>query len=398
MSKSIKYITFVFIVFFSLNSSAQFYSQENTNEAKDMVAICNSFTFLELYKSDKGIIPKGYTKRFTSGVFGMDNKYQIYQTKTKAVINLRGSTTKKISWMENIYSAMVPAKGQIKIEQEAFDYNFTSNEDAGVHAGYALGIAFLAKDVINNIKSLNYDGIYDITITGHSQGGALAILLRAYLENLPKDVISEKNKFKTYAFAHPKVGNKVFVEAYTSSFEKGTSYSIVNVKDFIPRMPLSQNEHKKMPTTESLSKLIFDKSYSAKDAAIGTLGKMFGSTIDGLVNYTSESALKEISKKVGEIKMPNYLEGEDYAEMGNRIELMPFVYPKILKDPEILKNDSLTEYHKMNDQGVFEDESVYKSEPTLFQHKTYNYYTGFLKKFYPKEYDNLELKYLPENL
>ncbi len=398
MYKSKENIIFVFLAFFCLNGYGQFYSQENTNEAKNMAAIINSFTFLELYKSDKNIIPEGYKKRFTSGIFGMDNKYQIYQTTTKAVINLRGSTTKKISWMENIYSSMIPAKGKIKLEDETFFYEFSDDKNAGVHAGYTLGIAFLAPDIINNIKSLNYDGIYDITITGHSQGGALAILLRAYLENLPKDVISNKNTFKTYAFAHPKVGNNEFVTSYTNGLKKGTNYSIVNVKDFIPKMPLSSSEHKKMTTSESLSRLFLDKSFTAKDAAMGTLGKIFGGSFSSVMKYTSESALKQITKKTGNITMPEYITDVNYVVMENRIELPEFDYPKILKDSEILKNDSLVTYHKMNENGVFEDESVYKNAPTLFQHKTYNYYTAFLKKYYPKDYDNLELKHLPENL
>jgi len=391
-------IACIFVTIFSLKAKSQFYSQDNMTEAKDMVALCNSFTFLELYKSDSEIIPKGYKKRFTSGVFGMDNKYQIYETENKAVICFRGSTDKKISWMENVYSSMIPAKGEIKLEQELFIYDFSNDKNAGVHAGYALGIAFLAQDVINNIKSLNYDGIYNITITGHSQGGALAILLRAYLENLPKNVISEKNHFKTYAFAHPKVGNVEFVKSYTATCKKGTSYSIVNVKDFIPKMPLSAENQKNMSTKESVSRLLLDESYDVKDAAMGTLNKIFGGTINDVINYTSESALKQISNKVGDVEMPKYIENDDYAEMENKIELIPFVYPRILRDPEILKNDSLLIYHKMNESGEFEDESVYKSEPTLFQHKTYNYYTGFLLKYFPKEYDELKVKYLPENL
>ncbi len=391
-------ISIIFITVFGLNSKAQFYSQENTNEAKEMAAICNSFTFLELYKSDASIIPGKYEKTFTSGVFGMDNKYQVYKSGSKAVINLRGSTAKKISWMENIYSSMIPAKGEIKLEEETFKYNFSNEESAGVHAGYTLGIAFFAKNVVNNIKALNYEGIYDITITGHSQGGALAILLRAYLEHLPSTIISEKNNFQTYAFAHPKVGNGEFVSSYKKDCKQGTSYSIVNVKDIIPRMPLSIEHQKKLSTKESVSRLFLDESYSMKDVALGTLGKVFGGTVDGVVKYTSESALKQISKKVGEVSMPNYIDDVDYVEMGNRIELMPFEYPKILKDPEIVKNDSLVVYHKMNEKGEFEDESVYKGEPTLFQHKTYNYYTGFLKKYAPKEYQGLEVKFLPENL
>ena len=123
--------------------------------------------------------------------------------------------------------------------------------------------------------------------------------------------------------------------------------------------------------------MIFDKSYSVKDAAMGTLGKIFGGSVSSVMNYTSESAFKKISKEVGEVKMPAYIADVNYAVIGNRIELKPFEYPKILKDPTILTNDSLMNHYKRDEGGNFIDESLYKSSPTLFQHKTYNYYAAF---------------------
>jgi hypothetical protein len=391
-------IFFISLGLFSLQISAQFYSEANKKEASDMSAIINSFTFLELYKSDDDIIPNGYKKTFTSAVFGMDNKYQIYKKRTSAVINLRGSTAKKISWMENVYSSMVPANGEIKIENETFYYHFSDEEDAAVHSGYTLSIVLLSKDIINNIKALNYDGIYNIIITGHSQGGALAILLRAYLENLPKGILSEKNTFRTYAFANPKVGNQAFVDAYRRGCEAGTNYSIVNVKDLVPKMPLSYSEHRKMGVKESLTKLLFEESTSIKDIALGGLEKLFGGSIDHVVNFTSGSAFKQISKKIGKIEMPRQVEGAEYSVMLKRIELIPFDYPKILRDSSILNNDSLMTSYDRSENGDFIKESLYKKEPMLYQHKTYNYYTAFLKRFYPKKYEGIDVKVLPENL
>jgi hypothetical protein len=67
-------------------------------EARDMIALCNSFTFMELYNSDSKIIPAHYEKVYTSGIFGMDNKFQIYRKGKVAVINLRGSTDDMSSW------------------------------------------------------------------------------------------------------------------------------------------------------------------------------------------------------------------------------------------------------------------------------------------------------------
>ena len=94
---------------------AQFKEGFSKQEVRDMVAITNSFTFIDIYNSDEEIIPDGYEKEYTSGVFGMDNRYQIYTREDFAIINLRGSTDKKVSWLENFYSAMIPAKGVITI-------------------------------------------------------------------------------------------------------------------------------------------------------------------------------------------------------------------------------------------------------------------------------------------
>ena len=83
-------------------SFAQFKEGFNKEEARDMIAICNSFAFSDLYNSDDEIIPPAYKRKYTSGIFGMDNKYQIYQKGNVVVINFRGSTDKKNSWLENI--------------------------------------------------------------------------------------------------------------------------------------------------------------------------------------------------------------------------------------------------------------------------------------------------------
>ncbi|PKP51000.1 MAG: hypothetical protein CVT95_01845, partial [Bacteroidetes bacterium HGW-Bacteroidetes-12] len=84
MNKLKTYFTLFFLICFSLNGISQFHSPEDMKEAKEMAAICASFTFLDLYNSDRGIIPEGYKKTYTSGTLGMDNKYQIYQTEKTA--------------------------------------------------------------------------------------------------------------------------------------------------------------------------------------------------------------------------------------------------------------------------------------------------------------------------
>lgn len=165
----------ILLIFAQLNAQTGL----DKSEMRDMIAICNSFTFIDLYKSDKNIIPKDYHKVYTSGVFGMDNKFQIYKKNHTAVIHFRGSTDKQVSWLENIYAAMIPAQGVINLEGEDFPYHFADDTSAAVHSGYSLGLAFMHAELIDRIKILNDDGIYDIIITGHSQGGSLANLATA---------------------------------------------------------------------------------------------------------------------------------------------------------------------------------------------------------------------------
>ena len=171
---------------YSIISFGQLKPGFSIEETKHTIALCNSYNFTKQFNSDQSIIPTGYNLSYTSDVMSMDNKFQVYENDKIGVINFRGSTGNVISWVENCYSAMIPAKGTIFIDGNAAEYAFAKDEDAAVHAGYGLTIVILSDVLKAQIKALNSKGIYDIIITGHSQGGALAMMTRAYLENMPK--------------------------------------------------------------------------------------------------------------------------------------------------------------------------------------------------------------------
>ena len=397
MKKS-KVILLSLILVLSFSSVAQVKRELDKEEVRDMIAVCNSFTFIDLYNSDSEILPTGYQKKYTSGVFGMDNRYQIYQKDNIAVINLRGSTAKKMSWLENIHSAMIPAKGIMNVSGEDFIYQFAEDTAAAVHSGYALGIAFLSQDLLYHINVLNKEGIYDLIITGHSQGGALANMLRAYLENLPDGKISKENRFKTYAFAAPKTGNKAFVEEYNSRFcVNNSSYNFVNTDDPIPTFPLSYNETNYL--SNNLKTLLFNReSFSFKKMISEGFVLLLEENIASTVKKLTASASKQISKELGPITMPAYLTDINYSTIGNRIEIGPVEYPRILKDSTILQNDSLMTLYKRAEDGHFINQELYAKQSWTYQHKPYNYYISILKQYFPEEYIVRKKKYLPENL
>lgn len=62
MTKS-SFLLIAFLVAFQC--SAKLEPGFDKAEAKDMIAICNSFTFLDLYNDDARILPSGYEKRYT---------------------------------------------------------------------------------------------------------------------------------------------------------------------------------------------------------------------------------------------------------------------------------------------------------------------------------------------
>lgn len=385
----------------------------NTKEASDMIALCCSFTFQELYGNDTAIIPNGYIKFYQSKSIGMDNMYQIYIKDSTAVINFRGSTVEMVSWWENFHAAMIPASGEILGDMGTITYDFALSEGATVHSGYSLGLVFLTIDLKPKLVELENLGIRDIVITGHSQGGALANLLYALVKtDLDCDICKEFN-YRVYAFAAPMVGNKVFCKEYNERFCKnGLSYNIINKADPIPRLPF------KFADTLSAREIITSaKSFDwVKKNALPTKGYFFeialskrkqsynklladfvkfqlkGVTLNQLLfmtEFSSNQASKHLDKKV---ILPEFILDIDYDHVGNIIKLPPFAYPNISLD-STLQPSNQEEDPKSNKKKHQNDK-----ESWTFQHKPYNYYVNFLKEFRKQEYDALEQKYLPENL
>ena len=378
-----------------LNSHAQHLPGFDAKEARDFIQICNSFTYLDLEGSDQAILPEEYTRIYTSPAFGMDNLFQVYinESKTKAVINFRGSTDKKSSWLENMYSSLVPAKDTIFKEETSFVYQCAEDENAAVHAGYILAVSYFAEDVLKQIRDLNKEGIYTIYITGHSQGGALAQMTRAYLHFLPKSKLSSKNSFKVYSFANPMIGNKPFAQEYQKLFaDPGYSFLIHNPEDIVPKMPVSYNDSTFWKS--NLQTMLFDReNFSFKGSMKEGLLSMMGTKVGKFNNTISNNVQGELVKLLGDFKMPLYRPESNFMHTSTPVLLPPTEYPLELKDSSILQNDSLMRIYKRGPDGIFEDKSVYKRDKALLQHKPYNYYTALLKVYFTSDYDRLKEKY-----
>lgn len=363
-------------------------------EARDLMAMCTSFTFMDLYQSDTEILPNGCSKTYTSPIIGMDNMFVIFEKEGKGIICFRGSTSKAVSWVENFYSAMIPAKGIIKINQKEIPYLFGQDTSAGVHSGYALAVVALSSNLIQEIQNLNKKGIYEIYITGHSQGGAIATLTRPFLENLKGNKIDTKNQFKNYAFANPMSGNKEFVREFNRLYcESNSSFNIHNKSDMVPKMPMHYDDEEKLISAKRFTNIVFGKE-KFDVAKFGTelLLRTFEKGLSKYIQSSNRFIEKVISKTYTAIDMPKYLSDINFYHTANTFELNSFEYPKIKIDVSKLTEDEIGKLKRS------EDGNYYQEEPSFFQHKPYNYFVGILKKYFPQDYKNLKINHLTENL
>ncbi|MGB1309412.1 MAG: lipase family protein [Oceanihabitans sp.] len=363
------------------------------NEASYTIAMCNSFNFTKQFGSTENIIPENFNLLYASEILSMDNKFEIYENGNTGVINYRGSTDKIISWVENFYSAMIPAQGEIIIDDETHHYNFSAAKNAAVHAGYALSIVLLSEKITEQVKALNANGIYDIVITGHSQGGALATMTRAYLENLPPNKLSAKNNFKTYAYAQPMSGNKEFAKDYNNRFSKlETSYSIINPKDPIPYMPFNYEEEKLISKEKVKGWLFGKKKFKAKKLGQDAFIRLFERGLTKYIKSSNKLINKILGLKFGKIVMPEFVADINYYPTGTLQKIAKFKYPRVEVD--------VTGLSEKERKGLEQRSNGkwYKKETKFFQHKPYNYYVQVLKKWNRNAYRNLNETYLESDL
>jgi len=379
--------------FVSVMSFGQLTPGFKIEEAKYTIAMCNSFNFLEQFGSNKEIVPEEFKLMYTSDILSMDNKFQVYENGKVGVINYRGSTDKLISWVENCYSAMIPGKGIIKINESTHKYAFSEDPNAAVHAGYALTIVILSEKIKQQISVLNDKGIYDIIITGHSQGGALATMTRAYLENLPKEGIASKNVFKTYSYAQPMCGNLEFSEEYNNKFSnENTSFFIVNPKDPVPYLPFNYEEGKLVTKKKVAGWLFGESEFSLRKLSKDAFIRSFESLLTKYVKGSNSLINKLVSLKLGKVEVPQYVADINYYPTGKKKEIGVFKYPKVVVDTTNLGEKELANLELRGD-GKW-----YKKETKFFQHKPYNYYVHVLKEWDSGAYRKLDDTYLLTDL
>jgi len=189
--------------------------------------------------------PTGWNMIFDSAVIGpFTEKWQLWENASGLyAIVLRGTVLDAGSILEDLISFLAPANGRVTVGHVQIDYSFAANSNASVHFGFALGTLFLLKDPTEGILVQLANRVAPgsaVYIAGHSQGAAMATLLRSYLEYGSDAPDDKKYSYKTYAYAQPKPGNDHYAADFGSKFcNSGLAFRITNSLDWVPQMPFT---------------------------------------------------------------------------------------------------------------------------------------------------------------
>jgi len=274
--------------------------------------------------------PVNYKKKYRSAIVGLDNRWELWSGKgTVAVISLRGTTLDPVGWLENFYAAMVPATGRLILNSdETFSYQLAKNPRAAVHAGWLIGMAYLAKDVLPKMDSCIKAGTREFIITGDSQGGALAFLMTSYLyhqlgSRLPSDL-----RFKTYCIAGPKPGNTYYAYDFESLTYGGWAYNAINSADWVPEIPMSvqtTDDFNKTNPFVGLPQAIRKQKFFNRIAlnyAFGKLDKPTRKAQKRYQKFLGDYIERTIVKNLPGYQAPQYYKSSNYVRAGHTIVLM----------------------------------------------------------------------------
>ena len=278
--------------------------------------------------------PEQYTMVYRSKEGPLDNRWELWTNSSKSimVISIRGTTQKPISWLENFYSAMVPAKGSIQLnDSTTFNYTLAADPKATVHVGWTIGLGTMAPDIITRLKDFNSQHhTKQLIVTGHSQGGAIAFLLRSYLHyeqqagRLPADLL-----LKSYNSAAPKPGNLYYTYDYDYITRNGWGFTIVNALDWVPETPFSiqtlRDFNNLNPFTD-VEKQLKKQSFLVRLYLKRVYGRMNRKTTKAqrvFTRYLGKTIGSQIKKAMPQLQQPDYAPTMNFMRAGVPIVLQP---------------------------------------------------------------------------
>lgn len=276
--------------------------------------------------------PEYFRMIYRSPEMGLDNRWDLWVSDNKtACISIRGTTTKQLSWLDNFYAAMVPARGALKVSKDfVFNYHLSSDDRAAVHSGWLIATAFLSRDILPKVDSLYRAGYRDFYLMGHSQGGAITYLMTSLVlkmkENgeLPQDI-----QFKSYCSAAPKPGNLYFAYDFENMVKGGWALTVINSSDWVPQTPFTiqttadfvevspfTNAKEAIKKQPFLKRIALNHVYKSLTKPTEKANRKFQT-------YLGKKLEKYVRTALPDIESPNYFNSNNYVRTGQQIVLYP---------------------------------------------------------------------------
>ncbi len=330
-----KIIQLTFLGFLSFISSNRIIAQTlkpgfDKAEYAELLKIAVTQVDTSIYKTN---IPKPSFSHlaYRSVSIALDNSWDLWIYNNRiAVVSIRATTKKVDSWMENFYAAMLPATGVLRLSDTSlFKYQLATNSRANVHAGWLTGLGYLSGDILNKMDSCIEQNITQFIITGHSQGGAISILLTAYLRNLiAQNRFTKPITIKTYSSAAPKPGNLYFAYDYETTTNGGWAFTVINSADWVPEAPVSIQTEKDFNKTNPfvnvntiIKKQSFPKNVIMRHA-YNQLSKPLSKAQKKHEKYLGKRIYKRAKKQLQNQPQPAYSHTSNYTRCGQQIILL----------------------------------------------------------------------------
>lgn len=341
---------YLLLALLPFSAFAQFNPGFDTDEYREMLLILARTADDEEYAAN---FPEPeHQLVYRSEPIGLDNQWDLWYDDVHhtAVISVRGTTPNPDSWLLNFYAAMVPAQGEISYEVDGelqtYSYKYAEDEDAAVHAGWALGTRMMLNDIMRESIQLYYqEDVTDFYIVGHSQGGAIAYLLTAQMRYLQQDMMLPSEwRFKTYCSAAPKPGNLYFAYDYEATIQNGWGFNVVNSADWVPEVPISiqtlEDFNGANPFVH-IDDMVEQQSLMNRIGLWWVLRKLERPTEKAQENYESflgNYINRDVSEKIAGLMMPEYFPSNNYVRVGIQIVLHPdsAYYNEFPEDPDVI--------------------------------------------------------------
>jgi hypothetical protein len=322
---------FILFTFFIVSISAKaqsFQSGFSIDEYRDLLSITDELNTFDTANS-RLPVRSDYEKVYDSPEVGLKNKWTFWKRKDSVgVICIRGTVPSPVSWMANFYAAMIPAEGYLQVNDSTnFVYKLAADKKSTVHVGWTTSLAHMAPGIAEQVRKAYAEGIKKFFITGHSQGGAIAFLVRSYLEYLPG--MPTDIQYKTYCSAAPKPGNMFYSYDVDFISRGGWIFRIINAADWVPEVPFSIQRLSDMNAPNPFNGI--DKSLKSQPFLVRTFVKSKYNTLNRKTRKAERAYTKnlgkfmfgQVKKHLPQMKEPVYVESQQYMTAGVPIILMP---------------------------------------------------------------------------